>query len=499
MANLTTNSKIASCVAASFISALILAACGSDSSSTPVPTITATIDDVDAVVATQSRDVDGTVLASKGNIDTNIIIPDSALPTGLNSQDITAKVFTLDSKADGVSGVSFKLEPDGTKFKKPILLQWNGPWDEANSYSLNAFSGDGTPIADSGSTISNSVLALQVEPTSKTTARYTLPIDHFSTWSVAIYRDDRDTNLYYNFSADTNLNLVVNTPTVVKIKSVGGRVFSEDNFNLGLYYTATECGSTVIKSISGPITAKQESNIAQCNRKPTIYPYRIFPMTFECTDLGSASVSVSVFQLILYAVKSNSEADQLSEDKMRMLLLTAAFPLNPDDEDTANIDQGNLQGGVATVPMEFTINCVSNLTTTIAETTTSVAESTTTTRPPVTTSVATANVATTNVATTNVATTSPAPIVATTSLPVQAVTSSLPPATTTSTSQAPSTPALPPGSPGTWAYNATWCDWNDDGVPGCGLYYGNGGINGSLWLGPEGGPGVTIPPSRYNS
>lgn len=499
MTNLITNSKIASCVAASFISALILAACGSDSSSTPVPTITATIDDVDAVVATQSRDVDRTVLASKGNIDTNIIIPDSALPTGLNSQDITAKVFTLDSKADGVSGVSFKLEPDGTKFKKPILLQWNGPWDEANSYSLNAFSGDGTPIADSGSTISNSVLALQVEPTSKTTARYTLPIDHFSTWSVAIYRDDRDTNLYYNFSADTNLNLVVNTPTVVKIKSVGGRVFSEDNFNLGLYYTATECGSTVIKSISGPITAKQESNIAQCNRKPTTYPYRIFPMTFECTDVGSASVSVSVFQLILYAVKSNSEADQLSEDKMRMLLLTAAFPLNPDDEDTANIDQGNLQGGVATVPMEFTINCVSNLTTTIAETTTSVAESTTTTRPPVTTSVATANVATTNVATTNVATTSPAPIVATTSLPVQAVTSSLPPATTTSTSQAPSTPALPPGSPGTWAYNATWCDWNDDGVPGCGLYYGNGGINGSLWLGPEGGPGVTIPPSRYNS
>lgn len=499
MANLTTNSKIASCVAASFISALILAACGSDSSSTPVPTITATIDDVDAVVATQSRDVDRTVLASKGNIDTNIIIPDSALPTGLNSQDITAKVFTLDSKADGVSGVSFKLEPDGTKFKKPILLQWDGPWDEANSYSLNAFSGDGTPIADSGSTISNSVLALQVEPTSKTTARYTLPIDHFSTWSVAIYRADRDTNLYYNFSADTNLNLVVNTPTVVKIKSVGGRVFSEDNFNLGLYYTATECGSTVIKSISGPITAKQESNIAQCNRKPTIYPYRIFPMTFECTDVGSASVSVSVFQLILYAVKSNSEADQLSEDKMRMLLLTAAFPLNPDDEDTANIDQGNLQGGVATVPMEFTINCVSELTTTIAETTTSVAESTTTTRPPVTTSVATANVATTNVATTNVATTSPAPIVATTSLPVQAVTSSLPPATTTSTSQAPSTPALPPGSPGTWAYNATWCDWNDDGVPGCGLYYGNGGINGSLWLGPEGGPGITIPPSRYNS
>lgn len=499
MANLTTNSKIASCVAASFISALILAACGSDSSSTPVPTITATIDDVDAVVATQSRDVDRTVLASKGNIDTNIIIPDSALPTGLNSQDITAKVFTLDSKADGVSGVSFKLEPDGTKFKKPILLQWDGPWDEANSYSLNAFSGDGTPIADSGSTISNSVLALQVEPTSKTTARYTLPIDHFSTWSVAIYRDDRDTNLYYNFSADTNLNLVVNTPTVVKIKSVGGRVFSEDNFNLGLYYTATECGSTVIKSISGPITAKQESNIAQCNRKPTIYPYRIFPMTFECTDLGSASVSVSVFQLILYAVKSNSEADQLSEDKMRMLLLTAAFPLNPDDEDTANIDQGNLQGGVATVPMEFTINCVSELTTTIAETTTSVAESTTTTRAPVTTSVATANVATTNVATTNVATTSPAPIVATTSLPVQAVTSSLPPATTTSTSQAPAAPTLPLGSPGTWAYNATWCDWNDDGIPGCGLYYGNGGINGSLWLGPEGGPGITIPPSRYNS
>lgn len=499
MANLTTNSKIASCVAASFISALILAACGSDSSSTPVPTITATIDDVDAVEATQSRDVDRTVLASKGNIDTNIIIPNSALPTGLNSQDITAKVFTLDSKADGVSGVSFKLEPDGTKFKKPILLQWDGPWDEANSYSLNAFSGDGTPIADSGSTISNSVLALQVEPTSKTTARYTLPIDHFSTWSVAIYRDDRDTNLYYNFSADTNLNLVVNTPTVVKIKSVGGRVFSEDNFNLGLYYTATECGSTVIKSISGPITAKQESNIAQCNRKPTIYPYRIFPMTFECTDLGSASVSVSVFQLILYAVKSNSEADQLSEDKMRMLLLTAAFPLNPDDEDTANIDQGNLQGGVATVPMEFTINCVSELTTTIAETTTSVAESTTTTRAPVTTSVATANVATTNVATTNVATTSPAPIVATTSLPVQAVTSSLPPATTTSTSQAPAAPTLPLGSPGTWAYNATWCDWNDDGIPGCGLYYGNGGINGSLWLGPEGGPGVTIPPSRYNS
>ena len=358
MADQVKNSKIAFCVGASFIAALFLAACGSDSSSTPIPTITATIDDVDASVATQSRDADNTVLASQGNIDTNIVIPDSALPNGLNSQDITAKVFTLDSKADGVSGVSFKLEPDGTKFKEPVLLQWDGPWDEANSYSLNAFSGDGTPIADSGSTISNSVLALQVEPTSKTTARYTLPIDHFSTWSVAIHRADRDTNLYYNFSADTNLNLVVNTPTVVKIKSVGGRVFSEDNFNIGLYYTATECGSTVIKSISGPITAKQESNIAQCNRKPTIYPYRIFPMTFECTDVGSALVSVSVFQLILYAVKSNTEADQLSEDKMRMLLLTAAFPLNPDDEDTANIDQGNLQGGVATVPMEFTINCV---------------------------------------------------------------------------------------------------------------------------------------------
>ena len=114
MADHSKTSKIAFCVGASFIAALFLAACGSDSTSTPVPTITATIDDVDAVVATQSRDADSTVLASQGNIDTNIVIPDSALPTGLNSQDITAKVFSLDSKADGVSGVSFKLEPRST-------------------------------------------------------------------------------------------------------------------------------------------------------------------------------------------------------------------------------------------------------------------------------------------------------------------------------------------------------------------------------------------------
>ena len=491
MADHSTTSKITFCVAAGFIAALFVAACGSDSTSTPVPTITATIDDVDAVVATQSREADSTVLVSQGNIETNIVIPDSALPTGLNSQDITAKVFSLDSKADGVSGVSFKLEPDGTKFKEPVLLQWDGPWDAKNSYSLNALSGNGVPIADSGSTSTNSVLALQVEQTSATTAHYTLPIDHFSTWTVTIYRpEDRLFDLYYNFSAETELSLVVNTPTVATIKSVGGRKVDSDQFNIGNNYLATECGSTVIKSITGPITAKQESNIAKCNRKPTLYPYQLFPMTFECTDIGSASVSVSVFQLYLFPPRTYAEADQPSEATMRMLLFTSAFPLNPDFDDSAIVNQGELQGGIATVPFTFNINCVSELPTSIAETTTLVAESTSTSRPPATTNVATTNVATTSVAPTSVA--------ATPTVPVQAVASTLAPATTTSTSQAPSATTLPPGSPGTWAYNATWCDWNDDGVPGCGLYYGNGGINGPLWLGPEGGPGITIPPSRYN-
>jgi len=441
--------------------AVVLVAGCSDSkaeetASAPDADVSATADDIVTGTATRTHHGDTTVFASRSTFDARVSVPDAALGADLESDDISAHVLALESTEDDASAIAFVLGPDGAEFSEPVLLEWDGPWAPDFDFTLSATTGDGEPIADEQSPTSNSIVALRVEPTSETTAHYTLPIDHFSVWSVYMSTTLFGVDVEFTASAEKPEAVVVNQPTTVDVILTGETIIG-----------AEACGNGVIGSVDGPLRASFASKVAECaytlGRKVTVHR----PLAIECSSVGTGRVNATLYGLVLFNFQ---ELDATRVKQMRALMLRKSYDLvqTPGGAKVQISDsaKGNF-GGMFAASLSLSVTCVA----TAPATTTTVASSTSVPRP----------------------TTSSLPdtTTTTTSAPPATTTPSTPPVTsapTTTTTTAPSPPTTW-GVEGDWAFNDyDTCDWNGSG--GCGWYFGS--THGEYLMGPIGCPGVRL-------
>jgi hypothetical protein len=473
-----------------------------------LPPMQATVDDIVTATATATRTGTATVLSSDATQHARVTVPDDALPAGLDGEDITVTVLSLDSPEDGVAGITFDLGPDGTTFTEPVLLQWEGPWSESAVLRLDATNGDGTPIPDTGSTEANSIAALRIEPTGPATARYTLPVTHFSSWWVSIL-------LPLELDWSGPLALVVAAASLPDEVDVGTTEQVPVRLNMGAGRTAlVTCISGNVAQVTGPAIA-QFPPLASCQFGAEPYATAIETMSFTCTGAGPVTVQASIYAFLSVPQPAND-----TERGLRLRMLRAAANLR-DDLYNVSIGGGHTrtnhaEGGVLVVaPFALTTTCLGGplsspptasstttagtpTTTAAGTTTTTAAGDTTTTRNTTTTAGSGTTSSTTAVSssttspvsssTTSSSTTAPVSSSTTSSSTTSSSTTTSTTSSTTSTTSGPTTTVW--GETGSWAYNEMGsCNWNDTG--GCGRYYS--ATPGTYVIGPIGSAGARYP------
>lgn len=158
-------------------------ACGS-SDSTPASTPSSTVATVDlrsdSFTLTADRREGLTVLSEESD-SISVEIPDDALPSGVDSADITATVNRL-TATDVGTAIEFELGPDGTEFDEPVTLTWTADWDPEAPVAVSAIADDGTNLLSADDT-EEILKTLQVVPNDDGTSTISVDIDHFSVWS----------------------------------------------------------------------------------------------------------------------------------------------------------------------------------------------------------------------------------------------------------------------------------------------------------------------------
>jgi hypothetical protein len=500
--------------------ALVLSGCGSDESSATRPDVETVSagdhvpapEDVVAAVATRGREGNATVLTSPTTLAAKVSVPDAALGD-VDPADLTADVLSYDDAES--SAIAFRLGPDGSEFEQPVTLEWDGPWSPDASFSLTAVHGDGTPVDTTERDDANSIAALQIEPTSDSTAHYTLPITHFSTWSVqASYFDGI---LRFEATAQDTLTATVGTTTTVPITMHGSnRVFM----------TAVGCLDGVVVSTTGSVSAEFPditcsaglAGVSGSQVRETL------PLSITCAATGDATVTSSILAYVgvdpFWSLRDDGgPLDPTTTRWFAVAMLRALATLTADDGGATQRQMNEAGGVLIRSPLVVHVACEeaavaesapSSTTDGLGTTTTSstVSGPTSTTRSTSTTSAGTTGgSSTTSVAGgTNTATSTSTSIVvgsntstsssvpssggtssaSSTSAPPSGTPSTMPPTSTTSTAATTATTAAPPttiawGPTGAWAYNEVGtCDWNGAGA--CGWYYS--ATPGTYILGP---------------
>lgn len=510
-----TSARARAATTGTFVAVAILAgACsssGTESESAPsalpvsVETdgLSVTVDDVVSAVATSSRNGDATVLTSPTTLDAQITVADEALPDEVSGDEITATVLSFDSEVDGASAITFELGPDGAEFDEPVLLEWEGPWAPNAAYSLAAFHGDGTPVEDTGSTDANSIAALRVEPTSDTTARYTLPVDHFSTWSVFVYVFDSPGTVFFTqFSGPTDFRGVVGEDAAAAVEVLAGGVETLRDVQRPFFRI---CASGRVVSTDGPVSASFDRSEPECVQVyDEDFSVQNFGLTLRCSAAGAASVDVAAYSLVVTERNPAGyvESGPKKTAELKGMMLRYSFDLKQQTGGgaSARISDGTYRGGMLAAQTTLSVTCeepqststssTTSTTTTTLDTTTTNSSTTTTTKPATTTSTTSIDTVPATPTTTGG---TPSVTRPTTAPPTSAapVTSAAPTTTAPPTSTPGTTP--PPtswGPAGAWAYNEFGsCNYNDTG--GCGWYFSRN--PGTYTLGPIGSPGATIP------
>jgi hypothetical protein len=443
------------------------------------------------------------LLSSPDTMAATVTVPATGLPVGMDPDDVTATVTSF--QHGDASGITFLLGPDGATFDEPVLLQWEGPWTPTSSISLVAHDGDGNLLPEP-------VTSVQVQPTSATTARFTLPVEHFSTWTVVI----RAVDAYGLFGLQTTYErtptVTVGTPATVAFGLV-----AETSGAVPIVH----CDAGFVTAVDGPVEARFVVPGLPCAMAADGPPTQL---TVTCSAAGSGTVEGIVY-VMQGADFSTMSGDQFSSPRQEDV--TAAMRglvgqlVAADDGYRAPIMVAGSDhpiGVLFGVPFTVEATCVAptgvptsapSTTTTAAPTSPTTARNATTTtsatltrpvrprprpRPTVpspTTSAPTSSPSTdttrtttsaattgTVTATTRATTTTSAANGTTTTSPAAATpTTGATTTTTASTTTAPapttSTSAVPtPYSPGTWAFNEFGsCNWNGSG--GCGWYHGD--------------------------
>lgn len=491
-------------VAAVAALALVASACGSDGSSAPAATVElASSDgripgptDVVSAVATSGRAGNATVLTSPTTLGATVTVPDAAMGD-IDPTDLTAEVHS--SADEGSSAIAFDLGPDGSEFDRPVSLEWDGPWSPTASFSLMAMQGDGTPVDTSERDDVNSVGALRIEPTSETTAHYTLPITHFSVWVVTVSGEVDVFDLEASFALA--LTATVDSPAIVPVTT---RSMSDAGVNV------IGCHRGAVVSTTGGVTASFPSVDCADIERALANGERQRPLTLSvtCTRAGAGTVTSSLDATISLVALQASASDPATDREaieeildlvQRLLSMTDIYddswdidaPLGLTLRASFTLEVTCEEPDVTTseAPDDTPDPASSSTSTTApapqAPTTTSrpTTASTTTTGGATTTSVGGGTSSATSTSLGGADTTSSSP-----SIPSSGATSSTAPATMPSTAatSTTATTAAPPSTPawgpeGAWAYNEYGtCDWNGSGA--CGWYYSN--TPGTYILGP---------------
>ncbi len=468
-----------------------------------------TADDVVTVNAASRRKGDTTVLESKGVLATRVIVPDAALPAGLDPETITATMSSIESPTDGLASVTFHLGPDGTTFRAPVTLEWEGPWTPDAQYMLDARAEDGTPLFDDLAEASAAIAGLTVESTSPTTARYRLPVTHFSSWTVTMRSSFYGTPL--NLEAELG-----DVPTLnVGQKATVPLIAEVDSWLDG----AVMCGYAAMRAAPTGITADLDNGTANC-LVAEWWSARRISLELGCTAPASGTMYGTLIVLAGFDWITLSAGVDVSKLRQFEEAFVAAAWTIEDGAQSSTVKiptDRRVFGTLFTAPFEAAVRCVeapasttsssspAGSSTTASSTTASTASTTSTTAPRSTTTAprtsTTASPSPSSPTTTPAATTSttaPPPQVSTTTAPptteASTTTTAAPPTTAPTTTEAPTTTAAPTttttaawGEAGTWSHNVTeGCDWNGSGE--CGWYFT--ATEGTYRLGPAGYPGA---------
>lgn len=187
---------------ASILSTSLLVACGDSSSSAPASDRELEITQTSVDLVAERVDDTTVLVGSAGGL--TVSVPDSALPSGVAPDSITARVDSLRIAEVGTA-LEFVLGPDGTVFEKPVTLSWTGDWDPNGIVTLTAISDDGENLLSSDET--DEVLkTLQVERNDDGSSTVSIDVTHFSRWTFMNIRSDS-----YLFSEDFNDFLILTT------------------------------------------------------------------------------------------------------------------------------------------------------------------------------------------------------------------------------------------------------------------------------------------------
>lgn len=435
-----------------------------------------TLDDVVTAEATRIREGAATVLSSPDTLDARVVVPDAALRAGVDPEDLRATVLSFDSAADAAAGITFELGPDGATFAAPVLLEWDGPWSPAAAYSLSAHHGDGTAVEDEGRTDANSIAALQVEPTSDSTARYTLPVDHFSTWNFAVVVEIPGDLFGIFGGAEVPDEITVGVPETVQMRVLAFAATSRPR----------RCAGAVVLGVTGPLMADVDSSSPACSDTDIV---RV-PATLTCTGDGAATASVALYALVVVTDPDERTRPRLRTGELAALMLRSANDLVALTADPASsratLEHEGRGGALFRTTVEFSVRCVDADSSTIATsspttdaTSTTPSASGATTRPSTVATTGSSTSVVAPVASTTTPTSAPAGVT-TSAAPASGTTTTSSPApattapaasTTTSTTTSSTTTTTSWGPEGAWAYNEYGsCNYNGSG--GCGWYFG---------------------------
>ena len=166
-------------------------ACGGSSDKyEPAGEVPFTEDDLQEVAFERSNNGNATIFESIED-QISVTVPDSALPESVNPDDLTSEAVYVSS--GNAFAIDFTLGPDGTEFEEKVELSWVGPWDPSAVIQIQAVSDDGVPVLTSIEDTEEIIENLVIAPSeSGDEARYSLNVDHYSTWTVSVYSRDFD-------------------------------------------------------------------------------------------------------------------------------------------------------------------------------------------------------------------------------------------------------------------------------------------------------------------
>ena len=154
----------------------------------PAGEVPFTEDDLQEVSFERSNEDNATVFESVED-QISVTVPDSALPESVGPDDLTSEAVYVSS--ENVFAIDFVLGPDGTEFEEKVELSWVGPWDPNAVIQIQAVSDDGVPVLTSIEDTEEIIENLVIVPSeSGDEARYSLNVDHYSSWTVSVRSDN---------------------------------------------------------------------------------------------------------------------------------------------------------------------------------------------------------------------------------------------------------------------------------------------------------------------